>query len=94
MTIDQMRRVKNNLKIINGRYSLFELRLLHYFLDNNKDEILLFGRELDVSFLIKDGLLEESSERMANSINFPPKRYFLTGEGKKFIQRWKDNEEL
>lgn len=95
MTPKAILQIKDNLKILNGRYSPFELRLMQNFLDNPaKHEFLLYGREIDVMFLIKDGLLKESSTQCGNSINFPPKTYILTEAGMLFIKRWKDGQTI
>lgn len=89
-----MLKIKANLQLMNGRYSSFELRLLKYFLDSKKGEILLFGRNVDVYFLIKDKLLEESPKQFQNAVNFPPKLYLLTAKGESFIEMWKRGQKL
>jgi hypothetical protein len=48
----------------------------------------LWGRDLDVLFLVKDGMLKQSSKQFQNAANFPPTEFVLTPKGKEFIQRW------
>lgn len=91
---EAMLQYKANLQIINGRYSAFELRLLEDFLDSEKTEVLLFGREIDIRYLLKDKLLEESSKRYANSSGLSSKLYFLTAAGRSFIEKWKKGEKI
>lgn len=94
MTREAMIKVKNNLMIINGRYSHFEMRVIEYFSDNPEGNLRLFGREFDVMYLVKDGLIKDDGKKMANAINFPPKDYLLTPEGKDFINKWRSAELL
>jgi predicted transcriptional regulator len=54
----------------------------------------LYGRDIDIMYLKHDGLIKESDLKFVNSINFPPKRYYLTERGLKFIERWKRVKEL
>ncbi|NGX63650.1 MAG: hypothetical protein KR126chlam6_01063 [Candidatus Anoxychlamydiales bacterium] len=90
-----MRQLKRNLSIINGRYSHFEFRVLEYFFKNKSiNEIELYGRDLDVMYLINDGLLEIKPVRLQNAINFPPKIYLITKKGKEFIEHWTNIESL
>jgi len=86
---------KSNLSTINGRYSHFEMRIFQYFIDNpEENQIKLWGRELDVLFLVRDGLLKELNNNFANAINFPPALYAITKEGRRFIQAWTQNEKI
>ncbi len=83
---------KNNLAVLNQRYGDFERRILQHFFDNpNESQIVLWERDLDVLFLVKDGLLKPLDRKYANIINFPPKDYLLTEEGKALIDSWKKN---
>ncbi len=93
--IKSLKKYKSNLSLVNGRYSHFEKRVLQYFLDKPDDcEIELWGRELDILFLVRDNLLQKQNIKRMNAINFPPTIYVLTEEGKIFIQMWANNESL
>lgn len=93
--VQYLKKLKNNLAILNGRYSHFEMRILQYFLEHSEiSELWLYGRDLDVLFLVKDGLLQQKDIRLNNAINFPPSLYSLTEEGKEFVRRWVANENL
>lgn len=88
-------KLKSNLMVLNGRYSPFEIRILESFLANpGKVEIPLHDREIDVMYLVKDGLIRDDGARRANSINLPSKNYILTTEGRAFIERWKQAKDL
>jgi hypothetical protein len=66
---------------------------LQYFIDNpHESEVVLSERDLDVLFLVKDGLLQPLDRKYANAINFPPKHYSLTPEGRALIDSWKKND--
>jgi hypothetical protein len=86
--------LKQNLILLNERYSSFEKRTLEYFLENGKDNVLCWGRDLDLMYLLKDGLIVESGTKCNNSINFPPKIYLLTEKGKEFVEKWKTVKSL
>lgn len=91
--IAALKMYKTNLGLLNIRYSKFERRVLQYFLDNpNQTEIQLWGRELDLLFLIRDGLLKPLDRKYANAINFSPKDYSLTPDGRNLIDSWRKND--
>ncbi len=86
---------KSNLGLLNNRYSHFEKRVLEWFIENpNQVDLQLWGRDLDVSYLVKDRLLQKKDIKFANAINFPPSVYFLTEEGKTFVHKWMHNQNL
>jgi hypothetical protein len=92
MTREQMIIIKKNLMVINGRYGHFEMRLIEHFSNTGDDSIFLHGREIDVMYLIKDGLLVEDGIVRANMIDFPPKKYSLTEAGLRLLSAWKSAE--
>ncbi len=69
-----------------NRYSHFEIRLLFYFLDSKESAIVLQGREFDLFSLLRDGILQETSKKIVNSIGML-KEYSLTEHGKLFIEK-------
>lgn len=85
---------KKNLIILNSRYCTFELRLLEEFLNNSEGVIALWGREIDIMYLVKDGLIIDDGKRYMNSAGFPPKGYKLTEKGKTFIQNYQSAKDL
>ena len=94
MNLEELIILKQNLMVLNGRYSSFERRALEYFLENNTDSIECWGRDLDLMYLLKDGLIVDSGRKCNNAINFPPKVYLLTDSGKEFVEKWKTAKSL
>ena len=94
MTREEMIILKQNLMVLNGRYSSFERRILEYFLENDKDNVQCWGRDFDLMYLLKDGLIIDSGKKFANAINFHPKIYLLTDRGKEFVEKWKTAKSL
>ncbi len=92
MSLEELIILKQNLMVLNGRYSSFERRILEYFLENYNVEC--WGRDLDLMYLLKDGLIVEDGKKRANAINFPPKIYLLTEKGKEFVEKWKTAKSL
>ena len=94
MTREEMIILKQNLMVLNGRYSSFERRILEYFLEKNTDNVECWGRDFDLMYLLKDGLIVENGGKLQNAINFPPKIYLLTDSGKEFVEKWKTAKSL
>ncbi|HVV69614.1 MAG TPA: HNH endonuclease signature motif containing protein [Gammaproteobacteria bacterium] len=91
MTLEEMINIKKNLMVLNHRYNSYEKRILEYFLDNPEaDKTLpLLDRDIDIMYLIKDGLLVHDGKTGANIIGLAPKTYIITEKGKNFLHEWK-----
>lgn len=94
MTREAMTRIKNNLAILNGRYSHFEMRILEFFSEDPEKPLRPFGREFDVMYLVKDEIIKDDGRKFANMSGFPPKDYLLTNKGKEFVAKWKSAESI
>ena len=95
LTREALINIKRNLIVAGGLYNSFEMRVLEYFMDNPQEtSVSLVGREFDVMYLIKDGLLTWDGKKMVNAVNLPPKTYLLTAAGKQFIEDWKAAKSL
>jgi len=86
---DAMINIKNNLMVLNGRYSGFEIRLMEWFCENPEETYRHYRHEFEVSYLVKDGLICDTGKKYANALNMPTKDYILTENGKDFIERLK-----
>jgi hypothetical protein len=93
-----MIRYKANLAIIQNRYGDWERRVLSYFADNpDKREIHFpIGFTIFLSYLIKDGLLEQGPQVGPNvSGTFPRSdSYWLTDKGVQFVSKWLVGEDI
>lgn len=76
--LQALKMYKSNLKLLNSRYSHFEKRVLEWFADNpDQREITLYGRELDVLYLVKDNILQKRMEILPMLLIFPHHFIFL-----------------
>lgn len=94
-----LRQYKANLRTINNRYGGIEHHILEYFALNPKDSgaciQLLAGQKFMVTYLLRDGLLEEV-DGMGDMVIADPEKpdirvtqsYGLTAFGRQFIDRW------
>jgi hypothetical protein len=93
---------KENLSVLNGRYSDLEQRVLRFFAKHpDADEIELPGMlDILLMYLLEDGLLaavNPKSRGVGRTSGVPfigIKLYRPTGKGRQFIKKWLGAETL
>jgi hypothetical protein len=96
---------KQNLAVLNGRYSDFERRVFQNFAETDEEFILVAaGTELMLANAVRDGLLQrvpvefgtyDLSAPNGFKKSFPMNHTFrITSKGREFIQRFKKGEDL
>ena len=88
---------KDNLGLLNGRYSEFERRVLQFFCDNPKKyTVELPGpSNILILYLIRDGILIKVGDSGILSNDIPTYEvYSLTDHGKDLIHDWKTVQPL
>ena len=92
---------KHNLSIVNSRYGDYERRILQYFVDDSKAELinLPYDKNTDIllMFLIRDKLLLPLPDKRPVTMSARGREtmwYELTEEGKQFISKWKVAEDI
>jgi hypothetical protein len=96
-----MKQYKENLSIINNRYSEFERTVLLFFADDpEKDTIQLSlsgNNDIAVMYLVRDGLIKWVGPRILVKSSAPEETgipvqndriYKLTTKGRAFIRKW------
>jgi hypothetical protein len=94
-----VRRYKQNLALVNSRYSESERRLLGMFAEDPSSTVRVFPRNMDFDFLylIKDGLLTGTQQWMTPGdleSGVQPSHYELTAEGVDFVAAWRAGNDL
>jgi HNH endonuclease len=96
---------KQNLAVLNGRYSEFERRVFLHFAESNEELILVAaGTELMLANAVRDGLLQrvpvefgtyDLSASNGFKKSFPMNHTFqITPKGREFVQKFKAGEDL
>ena len=96
---------KQNLAVLNGRYSDFERRLFEQLANSNEDYILVAaGMELLVAGAVRDGFLKPAGVNFGSydmtrsdgfKKSFPMNHTFeITAKGKEFVRKFKTGEDL
>jgi hypothetical protein len=89
---------KHNLCVINSRYGDFEQRVLRVFAEKQQgDQIALpGGLDIMLMYLLQDGLLADTGQNSGIFMNNMPsqKIYELTEQGRKFINKWLNSDEI
>lgn len=88
-----MRGYKANLAVVASRYGEFERRVLDLFSENRAVSAAIKlpgGRDIDLMYLLKDGLLAKVPAVVGVFIEGMPamQTYVLTPEGKQFLAHW------
>jgi len=87
--------LKKNLMRLNSMYCSFELRLLEYFLENPDIESkMLVEHEIEVMYLVRDGLITDDGKRYINMLGLTQKNYCLTNKGKDLLDAFKYIKDL
>lgn len=93
-----VRQYKANLGIVNARYGDFERRILELFATSGGDAVkLLGGRDVDLWYLLKDGILTKMPTPGGSVVvqGLPAaETYALTGHGRAFVRDWADAQDL
>jgi len=96
---------KQNLAVLNGRYSDFERRVFVHFAESNEQLILVAaGTELMLANAVRDGLLVRTSVEFGTydlsfsngfKKSFPMNHTFqITTKGQDFVRKFKSGEDL
>lgn len=89
---------KNNLTILNSRYSDLEKRVLRYFHENPKEKEILLpgGFDIMLSELLRDQMLVDTGKDTGVILSDMPsqKYYAITPAGKKFLKAWMGAKKL
>jgi hypothetical protein len=98
-----LRQYKANLSLLNHRYSELERRVLTYFADEPDENTITLSAGLDlmVMHLVRDGYLDhgpvwytDSARTFWSWVVPVSQEYWLTFEGREFVQRWANAEPL
>lgn len=89
-----MLQYKANLTLLNSRYGDLERRVLRQFAAFPDTSELLLNKALDIllMYLLDDGLIEFDAFESALKGEYAV--YRITAEGREFVQRWLNAEEL
>jgi len=84
-----MQSYKLNLLWVSGRYGDLEQRLIRKFAKDRTTEVWLMAEfEILVSYLLEDGLLEDTKQTRTASGGGEQKLYRLTKTGRDYVAKW------
>ena len=82
---------KHNLRVLNGRYGSYELRILNFFAQTPtpRDIRLLAEMRLFVQHLLEDGLIQDTgNDQPIAGGEIIRLTFVLTPAGQEYVNRW------